>query len=54
MALKKLKHTSTIRDYVKELLSSMLDIQDCQKRISCLTSSRACKIGHKSRFDDKE
>lgn len=44
-SLNKLKHTGTVREYVKELSSLMLDIKNIMRRTS---SSISCQVSHQT------
>ena len=43
-SLKRLKQTCSVRDYVKDFSSLMLDIRTCPKKISYLTLSKFVKM----------
>ena len=46
-ALKKLRQTGTVREYVKTFSSLMLDIKDMSEEANCSISCLACSLGHR-------
>jgi hypothetical protein len=53
-ALKKLKHTISMREYVKQFWSLMLDIKDMSKVNSCTISCPAYKCGQHLSYGGRE